>query len=404
MPLFDAYQQLHYNDIIREIKFWNENEMIYKYVVIGLSVIATIISQSVGIVEEPAYKVSEIKDYIEDNLNELSEEYMLNFDEKWNVNRVENYHYLYDVNYSEPIAIMIEFNQGYLTVDKDFTLVDINIHDGIPLANSNIKTYLIGNSYFRYDLNEGFVTNDSHEAPLNQISGKANFEDIYGEDIYKPLINYLIDLDNPIFTHSVADDIAVTGGVTGDYNIYTRSQFDTDCGPQAALNLIYTYDLSGVNNLAISYDSIVELYTLRWMMGWPNTSGILGDMFVGTYPNNVEEGLNTYLPNNMRVQTSLSKSAVSDAPKIGLYANLNVINTAHYAMIVGRMEADAWWIFKDHYDIIAHWYENHNHENGMIQSKQSHINHYYYVNRNYRHYTFAIEELSSGSWDLLKIN
>jgi len=87
-----------------------------------------------------------------------------------------------------------------------------------------------------------------------------------------------------------------------------------------------------------------------------------------------------------------------NGPAIGLYYSLNIVDTAHYAMIIGSAQSDAWWIFKTNYDIISHWSENHNHSSGVIGSKKAGTPSYYFVEGQYRHETYNVQKSTGAKW------
>jgi hypothetical protein len=172
-----------------------------------------------------------------------------------------------------------------------------------------------------------------------------------------------------------------------------------DCGAQAAVNMMYTFQISGVSGLAKSMNSNTELNTMRGLMNWTSAGrSYLGITFYGIWPGEITSGLSAYLPSNYRVMADGVFGSSYNGPALGLYYSLNVTETAHYALMIGSAQSDAWWIFKTNYDIISHWTENYNHSSGVIGTKKNGTPSYYYVETQYRNGTYNIQKATGAKW------
>lgn len=338
----------------------------------------------------------ELVNYINDNIQVMREVYNIEFSDNWDVNYYVDHFPLLDEN-DELKAFLIQFDNGYLTVGLDLNLYEIVTTGGNPFLNKSKKHYLLGEHYY-IKVNDRFIPNSSKAPNIYTIDGTG----IFKSDIYVQLTEDNTDeLDNFQITYSIANDLKTTSGDYGSYNVYTRTQYYEDCGAQAGINLMYTFDRSGVSDLAKSNDSNTELSTMRNLMNW-TTEGksYLGIKFYGIWPKDFKSGLTNYLPNDYRVVNEGIFGPGHNAPAAGLYYSLNVVNTAHYAMIIGSAQSDAWWIFKTNYDIISHWDENHSHygSNGEIGYKYSDTPSYYYVESKYRQDTYNIQKATGAKW------
>jgi len=334
--------------------------------------------------------------YINDNLEVLSEEYYNEFGEIWELNYFVDYYELFN-EHDELIAYLISFDNGYLTVGLDLNLYDLSTTGDVPFLVLDQKNYLIGHHYYIKN-DDLFIPNSINAPDLYLLDGTAI---LFEDEIFIELEPEETDeLSNFRISFSIADDLQTSSGSSGDYTIYTRDQTDLDCGAQAAINIVYSFELSGVTGLAQSMNSDNELATMRSQMNWtPAGRTYLGQQFDGIWPHEIRSGLTSYLPSNYRAVSSGYFGPGYNGPAIGLYFSASIIDTAHYAMIIGSAQADAWWIFKTNYDIISHWNENHYYSpSGEIDSKMSDIDSYYFVKSLYRQNTFNIQRRVGPSW------
>ena len=336
---------------------------------------------------------TELVKFINDNIPVMRQEYYDEFGIDWNVSEFRDYKVLYDIDENE-YAYIIRFNVGYLVVTEELELIEVNIIDESPIINYDAKTYLFGNNYY-IKINESYIPNAVDTPDWGTIGGEGLFiSDIY-HDYTSAEISKLTYFS---VTVSLANDLADKNGNYGAYSVYTRNQGSTtDCGPQAGTNMIYTYDFSGLTNVAKSNNSDTELANMRTAMGW-TTSGInyLGLVFVGTWPGDFMSGLSSYMGADYYMVETMTYD--EEAPAVGLYYNLNVTDTAHYALIIGKAQSDNWWIFKYNWDLISTWTENYNHTSGVIGTKKAGTPSYHFVKSSYRQGTYALYERNYPKW------
>lgn len=350
---------------------------------------------SFGIIGLEITRESDLVDFINSNIDVLKDEYYKEYNEVWDMNYFEGYHELYD-EHDEIKAYMLIFDQGYLTVGLDLYLYEIQTEGSPGFIHSNSRIYLIGQNYY-IKKNNVFVPNTTVSPDLYTLDGTSLFYD----DIYKKLDSTNIAaLDNFKVTYSIASDLSNHSGSNGSYSIYTRYQGNNmDCGAQAAINMLYTYELSGETGITKSMNSNTERDAMRSLMNWTSSGrSYLGITFYGIWPGEIISGMNSYLPSKYKVDGEGYFGSGENAPAIGLYYSLKLEDTAHYAMLIGSAQSDAWWIFKTNYDIISHWNENYTHASGVIQTKKSGTPSYYFVETQYRHGTYNVLKSTGAKW------
>lgn len=339
---------------------------------------------------------TDLVDFINQNIYVLKTEYHKEFNAYWDVNYLQDYHELYDEN-DLLKAYLIEFDNGYIIVGHDLYLYEVETIGQAPLIIRNQKNYLIG-SHFYIKENGLFFPNSKDAPDLYALDGRSSFP----SNIYKRLTtSNTNELTNFIITYSIANDLQTHQGNSGEYTIYTRNlaSNENDCGAQAAINITYTYQQSGINGLAKSMNSNTELAAMRNLMNWTSEGrGYLGMTFYGIWPGEFVSGATSYLPSNYQVTAGGQFGSGFNGPAVGLYFNANIVETAHYAMIIGRAQSDAWWIFKTNYDIISHWHQNHTHSNGVIGVKLQTTPSYYFVETQYRHATYVVQISTGAKW------
>ena len=335
----------------------------------------------------------ELVEFINDNIDVMREEYNSTFNMNWEVTEFLSYKPLYDIDDNE-FAYILNFDVGYLVVDENLQIRDMSIIDSQLLLDYSSKTYLIGTGYYK-KVGDNLVPNSINTPIWGSIprSGLV-ISDIYHDYTTTEIGNY----DNFQVTMSLANDLRDKNGNYGDYSIYTRYQGSTtDCGPQAGVNWMYTFDFSGAADIPRSNNSNTELANMRTEMGWTTTGqDYLGLVFVGTWPSDFKSGVADYTDNDFFVSTS--SAYLDETPAVGLYYNLNVADTAHYAMVIGQAQSDNWWIFKHNWDIISTWSANYNHYYGFITTKKSGTPSYHFVKSNYRQSTYVLYERLYPKW------
>jgi hypothetical protein len=357
------------------------------------------IFSSIGVNSTVLDSQNQLVSFINDNIPEMRESYQNEFGVNWDVTEFKDYKKLYDID-ENIYAYVIRFDTGYIVVTEYLELIEINIEGESPLINYEEKTYLFGNNYY-VKTDEGYLSNGINTPAYGTIGG----ESLVISDIYYNLEDDRDDFDNFVVTLSLADDLEDQNGNYGEYSIYTRNQGSTtDCGPQAGVNLIYTYDKSGLTDIAKSNNSDTELNSMQIDMGWTSSGqSYLGLVFMGTWPSDFKSGLDDYMGSDYYMVTSALYDEV--APAVGLYYNANVTDTAHYALNIGRAQSDNWWIFKHNWDIISTWDENYYHtSSGVIGSKKSGTPSYHFVKRGYRQNTFALYESTPSGGQVVKID
>lgn len=368
--------------------------MLNKFVVFFMMIFS-----SIGVNTTNLDSQNQLVTLINNSIPEMREAYQNEFGNNWDVTELRDYKELYDID-ENIYAYLIRFDTGYIVVTENLDLIEIDIDGESPLISHEEKTYLFGNSYYVKNNND-FVPNSINTSGYGSIGGKS----LVVSDIYYNLEDERDDFDNFVVTLSLADDLEDQNGNYGDYSIYTRNQGSTtDCGPQAGVNLIYTYDKSGLTDIAKSNNSDTELNSMQIDMGWSSTGqSYLGLVFMGTWPSDFKSGLDDYMGSNYYMVTSALYDEI--APSVGLYYNANVIDTAHYALIIGRAQSDNWWIFKHNWDIISTWDENYYHSiSGVIGSKKSGTPSYHFVKKSYRQNTFALYESTPSGGQVVKID
>ncbi len=106
--------------------------------------------------------------------------------------------------------------------------------------------------------------------------------------------------------------------------------------------------------------------------------------------------MNKYVSNKYRLGDGKYSG---DAPSIGLFSSANVGKTAHYAMIVGTAKSDSWWIFKNYYYVISHWYDTHEKDgNGNIKEEYDTKNSYYIVGQGYKISEYQMYRKNDKKW------
>ncbi len=365
--------------------------MLNKFLIVVLSLFTTIGFSGIVNIDNEA----ELVNFINENIPTLRDEYYKEFGQVWDVNSYVDYYDLYD-EHDELKAFLIKFDHGYLTVGVDLNIYDVKTEGSLPFYVVGDKNYLIGNHYYIKD-NERFIPNSFGAPYLDQIDGQRWFYD----NIYIQLTSTNTNaLTNFKITYSIADDLIMDNGNYGSYQIYTRTQGAyMDCGAQAAVNILYTFEFSGESGLAKSMNSNNERDTMRSLMNW-TTAGrdYLGITFYGIWPGEIVSGLHAYLPDDYLINSEGLFGPSYNGPAIGLYYSLDVVETAHYAMIIGSAQSDAWWIFKTNYDIISHWIENYYHNSGFIGAKKSGTPSYYFVQTQYRQGTYNIQKSTGAKW------
>jgi len=363
--------------------------MIQEFIILTLSIFS-----SLGVTATEIYSPNDVINFINQNISILRDEYSEAFGEEWNLNYYVSNIELYDRN-DELSAFMIVFDNGYLTVGTDLNLYEIETEGVPPLIDITSRNYLIGNNYY-IKVDDVFVPNTLSAPRLDTVDIQSLFD---GSGIYKSLnANNTGALTNFKITNSIADDLSDYNGQKGKYKIYTRNQGPyNDCGAQAAINLLYTYELSGISNITKSRNSDNELNAMRAFMNWtPEGRYYLVTTFYGIWPSEIVAGMEEYLPSKYMVLSGDFDFA--DLPVIGLYYNANVVSTAHNAVIIGSAQSDAWWIFKTNFDIISTWFENYTHISGVIGTKKPATPSYYYVESAYRQNVFMIEVSTGAKW------
>jgi|GEM_PF-2291807 len=363
--------------------------MVNKFIVLITSLFALLGVSSLNIQSE-----AELVSFINENISVMKDAYFDEFGIEWDVSEFRDYKVLYDID-DNGYAYIIRFDKGYLVVGEDLNLVELNTTEVSPIIDYTAKTYLFGNSYYK-KVDGGFIPNSVNTPERGSIAGEAVFD----EDVY----HIYEDIDDETFPNftvlvSLADDLEDNDGNFGEYSIYTRYQGSTtDCGPQAGINMVYTYDFSGLTNLAKSNNSDDELDSMREEMDWTTEgqSFPLGISFVGTWPGDFMSDLSSYMGDDYYLEET--SAYINETPAIGLYYNLNVAGTAHYSLIIGKAQSDAWWIFKNNWDILSTHRENYNHLYGEIGTKKLGYPSYKFVKSSFRQGTYALYERNYPKW------
>ncbi len=350
-----------------------------------------LLSLLLPILTHSSVKVDEIVKLINENIEVLKNEYQNYYQETWEMTKVESATKLYDQN-DQYLGYFFSFDVGYLSVTKDFRLIEINTVDQSPLIFPKEKTYMISNGYY-YKKGNQYRPNSSLTTDQHTLPGEA----LINSEIFTPL-NDKINTTNFEVTQSVAKDLKTSNQKTGKYQVYTHYQSTTDCGPQAGINLVYTYKLSGVKDITNINNVYTGLTTMREKMNF-KTDGkkYFGLSFLGVWPWEFSSGLKNFLPEKYTVIQP--EYMQYEAPSVALYYNLNVANTAHFAMVIGEARSKNFWIFHTYYDIVSTWNSTHTLTNqGEINYQKVGQNSYYIVNQIHRNAIYEIHVKLKPAW------
>ncbi|NLK13109.1 MAG: hypothetical protein GX312_05885, partial [Candidatus Phytoplasma sp.] len=186
-----------------------------------MKTIMLLLSLLLPILTHSSVKVDEIVKLINENIEVLKNEYQNYYQETWEMTKVESATKLYDQN-DQYLGYFFSFDVGYLSVTKDFRLIEINTVDQSPLIFPKEKTYMISNGYY-YKKGNQYRPNSSLTTDQHILPGEA----LINSKIFTPL-NDKINTTNFEVTQSVAKDLKTSNQKTGKYEVYTHYQSTTD--------------------------------------------------------------------------------------------------------------------------------------------------------------------------------
>ena len=318
----------------------------------------------------------DIINYFSCNLEEMKEGYEVTFGEAWNATKVKYYTDVYNFD-DVKIGYVVAFDIGYVAFGENYELLSMSNNYILDYLNEE-KIYCNAKELYK-KINNNFYTLDGVKWD-EEITGKA----LVKSDIFHKLSN---EFNNDDFKLSscctrisyLADKF--TNFNFGNYKIASFYQGGTtDCGVIAIMNLIYSYYFSNVADFTHSKTSDEMRKDLRGLTNWQGN--IVGE---GMLPMDLVRGCNNYINKKSVKLNALESGDFDDSVfGIGLYMNLNIGETAHFALRVGTASQKYWWIFRTYWDIIATWDSNIIYENGYPTGTNDN-DCYYVVDQQYRH-------------------
>ncbi|CCV64020.1 hypothetical protein BN85404430 [Alteracholeplasma palmae J233] len=295
-------------------------------------------------------KKEELINFVQNNLEEIKNSYLEEYGIYWNLLSLEKTIGLYDSG-DKNIGFYFIFNEGYLSIGEDNILYGLS-HKNHTLLKTDEKVYRINGGYY-IKKNNQFSPNCVNSIKKDEVQGESYF----ASNIFKPLFDAKNDLKNFKITKSISNRLADSNNKKGKYTIFTDDQDLSDCGPQAANNLIQTYQLSGIK-IAHSDKPRETLKDIRNNMNWGiDGRNYLGVNFEGVWAREFTAGIDKYLGSEYKIKTITDSSL--EAPMVGLYYSLNIVNTSHFALIVGKAESKGFMFFKKRLDIVSSWRSTH---------------------------------------------
>lgn len=291
-----------------------------------------------------------IKNFFEENLEELKEEYFIKFNKELNFNEVAYVNDTYDFA-DEKNGYLVVFDNGYIAFGLNYEFYCMSTEDNMSSINAKKIYYFSKNLFFK--------NNDC----FYYLNGKKYNPIIIGNSLVSSNIGYSLEneYNNDEFQiNSSCTKIPILKNIfdSSDWGNYTIVSFEqgnyTDCGVIAIMNLLYSYKLSLVADYTNYSSPDVMRQTLRWLTNWQNN--IVGE---GLLPDGLMYGCTQYI-NISGVELKSISNYDNSVFGICLFSNLNIQDTAHYALKVGEAQQKYFWIFKTYWDIVVSWDRNYN--------------------------------------------
>ena len=350
---------------------------------------------------------SQIQQFFSQHIKDLSDHFYQSYGSRWNPEAVVRVDALMDEERNEN-AYLVVFRQGYLGYDSEYKLLCIN-SEGKPYSYPNAMSYAkgrigvwIGDSF--YDdrgnlIDENAVIANGHfddniYYPFPNIAQSKDHKDSDGEakNFQRDYVNTYRDnnftvIDSAVQIPLLSESSDIDSSHWNEYMpICIEQGQKTDCATCASVDLLFTYKLSGKCDLTKGLTVTKLREKLEGLQKWQQNIA-----HEGTLPSDFVAGMNDWISDSpYRIKLSQSGLNFTD-PFIGLYSNVNVAGTAHYAMTVGRAKSKAFWFFNTYWRIIVSWKRNYNSKDDVPWSWwYKYLQCFYLVDEQYVLYSYVL--------------
>lgn len=274
---------------------------------------------------------------------------------------------LYAPSSNEKIGTTIIFddNQGYLSFNLSYEILDHNYESGFTTHYSEIKSnmlYYDGINYF----------DDS-----NIVHSKFNINSYYGEGVNEQFYwhadeTFMSQKDRELLTE-ISPQYATRAKITsntvfGNKIVWSGFQgSEPSCAQIALANLLWTYHINDKISLP---DGCTTYYTTFGKI----RSAVDYDINVGTVSTNIENVNNILTDKNYRIDDVSVINGISDTLEQGpLVALYSWLGDGHYVIVTGKGRSVYTKVlgisFYTSWDICNTWYDMENTNNGYIGYK-----------------------------------
>ncbi len=323
-----------------------------------------------------------IFNYFNENIEEFNAAYEEKFDVKWDAKYVESVKDVYNIS-DEKYAYLVGFDKGYLLFDNTMSFLTHDIKNKYPFYEKNEKLYYVNGKFYVKQNNNLY---DENGGKFKVVIGNGSFD----SDIAHTL-DAVMGYDDFSFNKCCTAIPIVSNRFPnnewGKYKVVSIHQGNsTDCGVIAIMDLLYTYKLTGVANYVKQQSISAMREELRKLTNWQGN--IVGE---GMLPSDLTRGCRDYI--NQDGVDLIFAGEYSYVPQIGLYFNLNIKDTAHFALKVGTARNKYFWIFDTNWDIIVSWDRNFEpNSDSMVGEIYNTYSCYYAIDQQYRHGLYTLHK------------
>lgn len=319
---------------------------------------------------------------VQSNMYNLKNDYNEVNGTKWNPTRLICVESVFDENL-EDIGYVACFDEGYmaykydnqilhLSTTNDFNFNDVNKVICYQNALHDSKNFN-KNDYIQYkDIifsNSGPTSTDIYHHMYDEI-GNDGFN-------ITSCCTYLPDSLDSKHEHYGAFNV-----ICFSQDPLLKLNDDTDCGVLATMNLLATYDYTGLYYITYGQSVKDMRLELRKDTNWANNP-----VHQGMLPIQMMHGCNKYIDEHyyrQKFRLSCDTLIRLNKPRIGVYSSLDVKDTGHFALKVGTAKQKYGDLFWTYWDIIVSWGEIINGDiHNLDMSKNIPKENYYLVDYQY---------------------